>query len=75
MRYVEFRDQILGALHERPQGLTWNELKELLDLAYKQPCYEWLYRMEAEDGLRRAPGPGRAYRWTVVEPQPKEAHD
>lgn len=68
MRYVEFRQQILQALSEQPQGLTWAELKEQLDLPYKQPCYTWLYRMEAEDGLARGPGPGRAYVWRLAAP-------
>lgn len=65
MRYVGFRDRILAELHRRPGGLTWKQLRDCLDLPYDRPCPEWVKRMEAEDGLLRAPGDGRAYLWRV----------
>jgi hypothetical protein len=65
MRYVEFRDAILSELRRSRSGLTWTELRERLDLPYRSPCYEWLRRMEREDGLTRTPGGGRALVWRV----------
>jgi len=66
MRYVDFRDSILDDLRRNPNGLTWPELRERLDLPYASPCQEWVHRMERENGLRRAKGSGRALVWTVV---------
>jgi hypothetical protein len=68
MRYIDFRERILLALNQHPEGLTWAELKALLDLPYRQPCYAWLGRLEAEDSLTRKPGPGRAYVWKLEQP-------
>ena len=65
MRYTEFRDVVRGELTRRKGGLTWRELKERLDLPYAKPCPTWVRRMEIETGLRRNPGPGRAYVWTI----------
>jgi hypothetical protein len=52
-----------------PVGLTWAELKERLDLPCRQPCPEWLKRMENEGGLLRARGTGRAYVWQLSPDQ------
>jgi hypothetical protein len=65
MRYVQFRNAIKKELLESRAGLTWAELKERLDLPYKQPCPEWVKRMEEEDGLSRARGTGHAYVWRI----------
>jgi hypothetical protein len=65
MRYVEFRNAIMKELVENRAGLTWAELKERLNLPYKQACPEWVKRMEVEDGLSRAREAGRAYVWSV----------
>ena len=65
MRYTEFRDSIIGELRRNPEGLTWRELKNRLDLTYRSPCPEWVRRMEKENGLTRKPGSGRAYVWRV----------
>jgi hypothetical protein len=66
MRYQDFRDGIQEELRQNPAGLTWAELRERLDLPYRQPCPEWVKRMEEETGLSRARGSGRAYVWTLV---------
>jgi hypothetical protein len=67
MRYVDFCRAIQAELLENPAGLTWAELKERLDLPYKQPCPEWVKGMEEEMGLSRAAGEtGRAYVWKVA---------
>jgi len=65
MRYVDFRDTIREELLWNPEGLTWKELKERLELPYKTPCPTWISRLEQEIGLSRARGSGRAYVWTV----------
>jgi hypothetical protein len=68
MRYVDFCRAIQEELQASPEGLTWAELKERLDLPYRQPCPEWVKRMEEEAGLSRAKGAtGRAYLWKVKE--------
>jgi hypothetical protein len=71
MRYMEFQNAIQEELLANPAGLTWAELRERLDLPYKQPCPEWIKRMEAELGLSRARGSGRAYVWKI-EPEKRE---
>lgn len=63
MRYLDFRDRIRQALLSEPGGLTWVKLRERLDLPYERPCPSWVKRMEAEIGLLREKGPGRAYLW------------
>jgi hypothetical protein len=65
MRYVDFRDSICRELRRNPKGLTWPELKRRLDLPYQSPCSEWVARMEAENGLTREPGAGRAFAWKI----------
>jgi hypothetical protein len=65
MRYVEFRNAIEEELLQSDAGLTWAELKERLNLPYKQPCPEWVKRMEEEVGLSRVRGTGRAYVWRI----------
>lgn len=65
MRYQDFRDCIQDELRENPDGLTWAELRDRLDLPYRQPCPEWVKRMESEMGLSRARGAGRAYVWRL----------
>jgi len=72
LRYVEFRDSICSTLHQHPEGLTWEQLKHMLDLPYKQPCQTWVQRMEREDGLVRGRGSGRAYLWRVKARSPIE---
>jgi hypothetical protein len=64
MRYHQFRDAIRGYLRKRPDGATWAELRDELKLAYRTPCYTWIYRLENEAGLRRAKG-RRGMVWTV----------
>jgi hypothetical protein len=65
MRYLEFSNAIEGELLQNRAGLTWAELKERLDLPYRQPCPEWVKRMEQEVGLSRPRGTGRAYVWRI----------
>ena len=65
MRYVDFRDRIKNDLRRNPQGFTWRQLKERLDLPYQSPCQEWVKRLEKEIGLKREKGSGRAFIWKV----------
>lgn len=65
MRYLEFRNTIEEELLQNPDGLTWAELKEKLNMSYNQPCPEWVRRMEEEVGLSRTRGTGRAYVWRI----------
>ena len=65
MRYTEFRDRIAAALRRQRSGLTWNELRERLDLPYERPCQEWVRRLEADIGLKRVKGAGRALVWRL----------
>jgi hypothetical protein len=65
MRYVQFQDLICEELGRNPDGLTWAELRERLDLPYDRPCPTWVRRMEEEAGLSRARGSGRAYVWKI----------
>ena len=64
-RYVDFRDRIRDELRRTPEGLTWAQLKDRLDLPYDRPCQTWIRQMEREIGLTRARGTERAYLWTL----------
>lgn len=48
MRYVEFRDAIENRLRRSPEGLTWRQLRERLNLPYDRPCPTWTRRLEQE---------------------------
>ena len=65
MRYVEFRDAIRQALARNAGGLTWQQLKDRLDLPYDRPCASWVKQMEKEIGLSRTKGTGRALIWKL----------
>lgn len=65
MRYEEFRDTIDAYLRRRSKGRTWVELREALDLPYDRACPTWTARLEAEIGLTRTKGDGRALVWRV----------
>lgn len=65
MRYTEFRDIIQHQLQRTPEGMTWSELREALDLPYRRPCPSWVARLEKEIGLTRTKGCGRALVWKV----------
>jgi hypothetical protein len=65
MRYTEFRDKIQRRLQRAPEGMTWAELRDELDLPYSRPCPNWVGRLEKEIGLTRTKGRGRALVWKV----------
>jgi hypothetical protein len=65
MRYIDFRDRILEELRRCPDGLTWAELKQRLDLPYAHPCPAWVARLEQEVGLTRSRDSAPAYVWSV----------
>ena len=65
MRYIDFRDAIRNALRRAPEGLTWNELRDRLDLPYERPCPTWAKQLVKDIGLVRAKGTGRAMVWKV----------
>jgi len=65
MRYIDFRDAIQSELRMNPDGLTWAQLKDHLDLPYDRPCQTWVYRMEEEIGLTRSQGTERAFVWKL----------
>jgi len=53
MKFVDFRDRIKQELTDHPQGFTWVQLRDRLQLPYRQPCQNWIARLEAEIGLSR----------------------
>lgn len=63
MKYDEVKRLIEGELERRPDGLTWIELRERLDLPYERFCPEWTRCLEAEIGLVRERRGGRALTW------------
>jgi hypothetical protein len=66
MRFVDFRDQIHEELRRNPDGLTWKQLKQRLNLPYESPCPTWVRQLEEEIGLKRSKGSGRAYIWRLL---------
>ena len=65
MTYIEFRKLIHNALQIIPNGLTWRELKDTLNLPYKIPCQTWIYQLEDEIQLVRTKGRSSAYIWEI----------
>jgi hypothetical protein len=65
MTYVAYRDSIRKELQRHAAGLTWNELQTRLRLPYDRPCPSWTKQLEADIGLARIKGPGRALVWKV----------
>jgi hypothetical protein len=65
MRYVEFKKIIKDELRKTPDGLTWVELRDRLNLPYIQPCPTWIKQLEDEIGLTRVKGSGRALVWKL----------
>jgi hypothetical protein len=65
MRYVEYRDSIRNELRRNGAGLTWAELQGRLGLPYDRPCPTWTKQLEADIGLVRAKGSGRALVWKL----------
>lgn len=68
MRYTEFRTAIQKELRRIPNGRTWAELRDSLDLPYERPCPSWTGRLESEIGLVRVRGAGRALLWKLLKP-------
>ncbi len=66
MSYVEFKKAIHRELRHRPEGLTWIQLRQRLDLPYDRPCQTWTNRLEQEIGLSRKKESGRALLWRVT---------
>jgi len=65
MRYTAFRDLIQQALRACPDGLTWVQLRDQLELPYERACPNWTKRLENEIGLTRMKAAGRALIWKV----------
>ncbi len=65
MRYEEFRDAVRDHLMLNPEGATWQELRDALDLPYERPCPEWVKRLENDIGLDRIEKRGRALLWKL----------
>jgi len=51
--YEDFRDQVKRILESEPEGLTWTEINERLQLSWKAPYHKWVKRMERDIGLKR----------------------
>jgi len=71
MRYKEFQAAIQHELLHRPEGLTWVQLRDHLDLPYERPCPAWTACLEREIGLVRIKGERRALVWKLGRPRRK----
>jgi hypothetical protein len=65
MRYVEFKEKIKARLIEHPEGLTWDQLKDQLELPYDRPCPDWVDRLERDIGLTRSREAHRSFTWKL----------
>jgi len=65
MKYIDFKNAIRAELLRNPNGLTWRELKDRLDLPYERPCPSWVRRLEEEIALVRVKGQGRPLVWRL----------
>ena len=67
MKYTEFRDRIRRKLLRTPNGLTWAELRDALDLPYERAGPTWTKQLEQEIGLERVRAGGRALTWRITQ--------
>ena len=65
MKYIEVKSLIKNELEISRDGLTWQELKERLNLPYNRLCPEWTSQLEIDIGLSRNKGTTRALIWTL----------
>lgn len=56
VRYEEFKNRVLKLLMDEPEGLTWTEIKEKLDLPQRVPSNKWVCMLEKDIGLVRIKG-------------------
>jgi len=66
VRYEDFKNAIRDELRRLPDGLTWPQLKERLDLPNARPCPTWVKCLEQEIGLTRTKGSSAAYVWKIL---------
>jgi len=59
--YGKFRTQIERILKVEPEGLTWTEIKQRLNLPQKVPNNRWVRKMEKDIGLERKTIKGKTY--------------
>jgi hypothetical protein len=59
--YGKFRKQIETILKVEPEGLTWTEIKQRLNLPQKVPNNRWVRKMEEDIGLERKTIKGKTY--------------
>jgi len=52
--YEKFKTQIEAILRVEPEGLTWTEIKQRLNLPQRVPNNRWVRRMEKDIGLTRS---------------------
>jgi antitoxin component of MazEF toxin-antitoxin module len=53
MSYLDFREKIATVLKTEPNGLSWTEIRQRLQLPQKVPNNLWVATMEREIGLLR----------------------
>ena len=53
MSYLDFRSKIEKLLADKPDGMTWTDIRRNLNLPQKVPNNLWVRRMEKDIGLAR----------------------
>lgn len=53
MLYLDFREKIAAVLKTEPNGLSWTEIRQRLQLPQKVPNNLWVATLEREIGLLR----------------------
>ena len=66
MRYIDFREAIQRELSREPNGLTWSDLRDRLDLPYDRACPARTKLLDREIGLSRVKGSGRSLVWILA---------
>ena len=51
--YVKFREKVEEALHDKKDGLTWQQLKRKRRIDQTHLCYTWARELENDIGLTR----------------------
>lgn len=59
--YEKFKTKIEAILKAEPEGLTWTEIKQRLNLPQRVPNNRWVRQMEEDIGLIRERIKGRIH--------------
>ena len=65
LSYEKFKDKVKSLLKDRPNGLTWTELRKIGDFSQKVPNNKWVKKLEEDIQLVRLRDRNRGIVWKL----------